>query len=80
MVTLIHERTGQVVGEISEEDFEFLINNLEEEDVDDSDYYIDEPTIEVLRSEGASATLVDVLTRAVAAHGPSELTWNGQGA
>lgn len=75
MIPLYHDASGQQIGEISEADFALLQSSLEEESTTDDNYYIDEPTIDLLREQGASATLLDALTRCVAANGPCDVRW-----
>ena len=76
MPTLSDKDTGQVIGQISETDLEFLADQLEEESSEDTDYYIDEPTIDMLEDEGGSPTLISLLRNAVAARGEGlDIAW-----
>lgn len=57
MVELYNKSTQKFLGKISEEELQFLIDNLEEEDFTDKDYYIDRPTLELLKENGMSSYL-----------------------
>jgi processive 1,2-diacylglycerol beta-glucosyltransferase len=54
------------LGAISEEQLDFLIDNLEEEFEEDEEYYINQATIDYLREQGAADELLLLLERAVA--------------
>ena len=76
MPILSDKETGQVIGQISEEDLQFLMDQLEEESIEDTDYYVDEATIDLLEDEGAPPTLVSLLRSAVAARGEGlDISW-----
>ena len=65
MLQLRDKENGQSLGTISEEDLQFLIDQLEEESLDDKDYYLHRVTLEALKEKGASQALMDVLTKAL---------------
>lgn len=65
MPRLINKDTGAVLGTITDDDLELLVDQLEETDGTDDDYFIDAATIDLLKDAGASAHLLAVLTRAV---------------
>jgi hypothetical protein len=65
MVTLRDKSNGRTLGRVSEEDLQFLIDQLEEESGDDTDYYIDTDTIDMLEDDGGSATLISLLRSCV---------------
>ena len=74
MVNLINSASGQQVGTISEEQLQFLIDNLEEEWSDDKVYFINPPTIAMLESRGADAALVAMLRNITGEEG-IDLRW-----
>ena len=45
MVELRDKETGRILGSISDEQLQFLIDQLEEESETDTDYYIDAATL-----------------------------------
>ena len=55
----------EVLGTISEEDLDFLADNLQEEFEEDQDYYIDQATVEYLKDQGAGAPLISLLYKAL---------------
>jgi hypothetical protein len=63
MVKLFNKDTGEFIGEITETQLQFLIDNLEEEAEDDVDYYINIPTIESFEEKGAEPGLIEVLKK-----------------
>ncbi|MBC8163428.1 MAG: galactosyldiacylglycerol synthase [Roseiflexaceae bacterium] len=75
MVMLHNQATGQELGAVSDEDFQFLQTSLEEESVEDDAYYIDLTTIDLLRSSGASASLLRVLEADVSGGEGVEVQW-----
>ncbi len=65
MPRLYMKKDGSLIGTIDESDLELLIDQLEEEDASDDDYFIDGPTIDLLQENGASEGLVLLLKSAV---------------
>ncbi len=64
--------TRELLGQITESQLQFLIDQLEEEFTEDSEYFIDRDTIEFLQEQGADAGLIQLLQQAVAKAGPDE--------
>lgn len=65
MVKLYDSSTGQFFGKISEEDLQFLSDNLEEESLSDTDYYFDRATLDLLKEKGMSEDLTKLLESAM---------------
>jgi processive 1,2-diacylglycerol beta-glucosyltransferase len=63
------------VGEISEDQLDFLIDNLEEEWPEDRDYYINKAMLEMLSQRGADAGLMRLLTDALAGRQEVDILW-----
>ena len=63
------------VGEISEDQLDFLIDNLEEEWPEDRDYYISKPMLDMLAQRGADAGLMRLLTDALAGREEVDILW-----
>ena len=76
MVTLRDKDTGAFIGDISDDDLEFLVEEMEEESNDDSDYYIDADTIEMLEEDGAPQSLLGMLRTALADRDGMEVEWS----
>ena len=68
-------RLYRFVGEVSEDDLDFLIDNLEEEWSDDQDYYVNEAMVDALAQKGANAALVDTLKKALGGDEDVEILW-----
>jgi len=65
MIRLYDKNTGQYLGRIEDEAFQFLIDNLEEESLTDTDYYVDRPTLGFLKEKGMNEALVKLLEGAM---------------
>lgn len=75
MIKLYDSETGAALGRITDQQFTFLEDHLEEESDEDQDYYFSAATIDVLEEEGADAELVALLRRALAGREGVELRW-----
>ena len=58
LVDLEHD---QEIGIITEDQVQFLIENLEEGGIEDQDYYIDEETYDFLAENGCEKELLELL-------------------
>lgn len=76
MIVLSLKGTGSLVGSITEEDFKFLADQLEEETEEDTDYFVTMATMEMLARAGASEELIEVLNTAVGGSEGVELSWS----
>ncbi|MDP2897549.1 MAG: galactosyldiacylglycerol synthase [bacterium] len=75
MVKLHDKATGRYLGEVTEEELQFLIENLEEESLTDVDYYINETVLESLKEKGMSETLARLLESAMGDKGEAEIRY-----
>jgi hypothetical protein len=75
MVQLFDKQTGAEVGILTDDQFQFLVDHLEEESSDDDDYYLNRSTVDVLESAGADPELVQVLRRALGDRDEMDLRW-----
>jgi hypothetical protein len=75
MVKLYNAETSAPVGEITEGQLQFLVDNLEETSSDDQDYYIDVPTLAMLRSKGADDELIAILAKGLGGRPGYEVRW-----
>ena len=75
MTKLFDKETGHLVGEITEDQFQFLVENLEEESSVDDDYYFNEVTIDMLKEKGADEKLITILEKAISIKDEAELRW-----
>ena len=61
MIKLTDKDSGQFLGEITEEQLDYLIDQLEEESEEDNDYYINRDTLDVFEEKGIDARLLALL-------------------
>ena len=76
MITLRDKETGNPIGTITEAQLQFLADQLEEEWAEDTDYWLDQSTIDLLAERGADGTLVDLLRRSMGEREEMEITWS----
>lgn len=65
MVYLYNKSTGDLLGEISEADLQYLIDQMEEESTKDQDYSITSMELAYFREHGASSELISILSGAL---------------
>lgn len=75
MITLSLKDSGELLGEITESDLQLLIDQLEEEDEEDTDYFISPVTIDLLEQKGARPELVTMLREAVGDSEGVDVAW-----
>ena len=76
MIELKDKETGASLGSISPEQLQFLIDNLEEEYDEDTDYYLTRVTLEMLKDHGADPALVSLLEAALGDRDDIEIEWS----
>jgi hypothetical protein len=75
MIRLFNKETKGLIGTIVEADLDTLVDLLEEEDSEDTDYYLTPDTIDLLQAQGASAQLVSMLKQALGDSEGVEIMW-----
>jgi hypothetical protein len=75
MINLYAAGTRTCLGTITEAQLQFLIDQLEEESAEDTDYYINGPTLEMFESAGADAHLLAVLRQALGPRQEMDIEW-----
>lgn len=75
MYTLSLKDSGEVLGEIDYSELQFLIDQLEEENEEDTDYYITPMTIEMMEEAGAATELIEMLREAVGDSDGVDIEW-----
>jgi len=75
MVKLYEKKTRQYLGRISDEELQFLIDNLEEETLTDTDYYINRATLELLKAKGMSQGLAALIEGAMGRKDDTEISY-----
>lgn len=75
MIQIFDKQTGQSVGSLTDEQFQFLADSLEEESRQDDDYYVNRATVDILEEQGAPPELVAVLRSALGSQEETEIRW-----
>jgi processive 1,2-diacylglycerol beta-glucosyltransferase len=75
MIQLYNEETGALIGEISAKQLSFLVDELEEDSIEDMDYYLSEATVDMLEVDGADPALITLLRQALDEHGEVDIVW-----
>lgn len=75
MPALRDKDSNRLIGRISDDDLQFLVDRLEEESDSDTDYWIDENTILFLEEAGGSAELIALLRAAIDGRDGLDVAW-----
>ena len=75
MVNLYDSATGALIGSISDEDLTFMQNDMEEELMEDTEYYINQATVDWFETQGADPALVSVLRKALGKNDDMDIRW-----
>lgn len=78
MIQLFDARSGAHIGDIGEDHLAFMHNQLEEEGVEDQDYYINGATLDLFESRGADPVLVTLLRQALGTREDMDIRWEVQ--
>lgn len=76
MINLSEKDTNKPLGQITEEQLQYLIDNLEEEWLEDQDYTITPLLLEYFEGKGADAGLVSLLRAALGGRDEIEIVWS----
>ena len=63
------------MGTIAADDLQFLIDNLEEESEDDTDYFINRSTLDIFKEKGTNKALITLLEDALGDRDDMEVEW-----
>ena len=75
MVKLYNSATGALIGSISDEDLTFMQNDMEEESIEDTDYYINQATVDWFETQGADPALVALLRKSLGSNDDMDIRW-----
>jgi processive 1,2-diacylglycerol beta-glucosyltransferase len=75
MIGLYDKQADRKIGDISEGELQFLIDQLEEEDRHDQDYYIDAATIDYLVTRNGNPHLIALLRGALGGSEGVDIRW-----
>ncbi len=76
MINLYDNSTQTKLGEITETQLQFLIDQLEETSLSDQDYFIDANTLAVLSDAGADTELIELLKGGLGDREGYEIRWS----
>jgi ABC-type uncharacterized transport system substrate-binding protein len=76
MVYIYNKSSNDLIGEISEDDLQFLIDQMEEESMKDKDYSITNMEISYFSENGASAELIALLRKALGEQSEVIILWS----
>ena len=76
MIELHDAERGTRLGTISDEQLQFLVEALEEESLEDKDYYISADTIDMLEEDGADRQLLQLLRGALGGREGMDVRWS----
>ena len=75
MVKLIDVQSGNPIGNITAAQLQFLIDQLEEEDSEDRDYYVDGTSLDWFEEHGANPALMALLREALGDRQGMDIRW-----
>ena len=72
---LVVKDTRQPIADITPDQLQALVHLLEEEDLQDRDYYVDQATLDYMADRGTDPELLAVLRAALPPGGGVEVEW-----
>jgi hypothetical protein len=75
MIELRDKADGRVVGSITDEQLQFMMDQLEEESAADTDYCINQTTLEMFVERGIDLQLLAILRNALGDREDMEIEW-----
>ena len=75
MPRLIRIDTGDEIGTITDDQVKFLVEQLAEENDDDTEYFIDRDTLELLSDNGADPELLALLEKGMGDDDEMDISW-----
>ena len=75
MIDLYNAANNELIGNITDADLQVLVDRLEEESLEDKDYFIDRATIDLLADGRATDHLVGLLRRALGSSDGVDIRW-----
>lgn len=76
MVYLHNKSTGDLIGEISESELQYLVDQMEEESMKDQDYAISNMEIAYFAEHGAEPHLLNLLREALGDQNEVVIIWS----
>jgi len=76
MIHLYDQQTEVLIGIITHKQLQFLLDQLEEEDSEDRDYYIDRGTLDWFEEQGVDPVLASMLREAMGERDGMDIRWS----
>ena len=76
MIHLYDQQTEALIGIITHQQLQFLLEQLEEEDSEDRDYYIDRGTLDWFEEQGVDPVLASMLRDAMGERDGMDIRWS----
>ena len=74
-IRILDKNSGALLGEVSRDDLQLMIDQFEEESSRDRDYFIDATTLGILEEAGASQRLLGLLREVVGTSDGVDIRW-----
>lgn len=74
-IRILDKNSGALLGDVSRDDLQLMIDQFEEESSRDQDYFIDATTIDILQEAGASERLLALLREVVGTSEGVDIRW-----
>jgi hypothetical protein len=75
MIRLRNKATGAEIGTLTEAQLQFLMDQMEEESSEDTDYWLPRAQIDVFKENGADPDLIRMLESAIGDNEDIEIAW-----
>jgi len=76
MIKLHDKETGTFIGELEDEQLQFLIDELEEEGLTDQDYYVSQDLLDLFEDLGGDKDLIKLLRNALGEREGMDVIWS----
>jgi len=78
MIKVFDKETGKLLGTITSDHVQYLIDQLEEESEFDQDYWLNRDTLDGFAVKGCPADLLELLKSAMGDRQEMEIRWEGE--
>ena len=75
MAKIYDVESGELIGTVTAAELQFLIDQLEEEDSEDRDYYVDLGSLAWFEEQGADPALMSLLRQALGEREGMDIRW-----
>jgi processive 1,2-diacylglycerol beta-glucosyltransferase len=75
MAKVYDKESDELIGTVTATELQFLIDQLEEEDSEDRDYYVDRASLDWFEEQGADPALMTLLRQALGEREGMDIRW-----